>query len=310
MLVFAMVAQAGTALGQPQAPAAPAGAPHAAPAAAPGVDLVGAKKALATGPASNLLDLTGGKVGAADVSLIKGKLDALTKDTGGKAYAILLPKGADIKAWHSVYADLSMTGKDVLVVSNAEDRYLQSSALPKGAEASILASTKVDVLKSPGQGVAAAIEKIGETLKGKTVATTHAKTGAATPAVEAKPAAQSGGGLLWLWIVLAIAGVGGGAFVFIKRRSRDANIGEELRAALKPGEETIADVYLTMDGVEDHPNFGSMLERANAVQSRIDAIKKGPVTREAVEQAKAAASDASRVRSEFEGARRALPSLQ
>ncbi len=127
--------------------------------------------------------------------------------------------------------------------------------------------------------------------------TTSASTTASVP-VEHSSTSHTGAWAVFGALVLAILGV-----VLWRRKQRDANLGQELKNALQGPEQVITDVYMTMDGVENHPRFGQLLEAANACQAKLDELKNGPASREAVSKARALNDEANRVRRAFDDAK-------
>jgi 23S rRNA U2552 (ribose-2'-O)-methylase RlmE/FtsJ len=80
-------------------------------------------------------------------------------------------------------------------------------------------------------------------------------------------------------------------------------LGGELKLALQGPDQVITDIYMNMDGLEDHPRFGQMLEQATACQAKLDALKQGAPTREAIAKARALNDEANRVRRAFDEAK-------
>jgi MYXO-CTERM domain-containing protein len=128
-----------------------------------------------------------------------------------------------------------------------------------------------------------------------------AVVGTPSPAPVSTGSSTSGGGGGWAWVGVFLVAVVG--WVLWRRRKRDAGLASELKAALQGPEGVLTDVYLTIDGLENHPRFVQLLEAANACQAKLDALKQGQPSREAIAKARALNDEANRVRRQFDEAR-------
>jgi len=132
------------------------------------------------------------------------------------------------------------------------------------------------------------------------------ETGTQVPATI--PARAAGSGIPWLglgFFALVLAAL---AYSWSRRRKRAAGQADaELKEALKLPEATMTEVYLSLDGLEDHPDFPALMERATAVTEQLDDLKAHSSDPSANSRARALAGEARAVRAAFDQARRTLP---
>ena len=231
---------------------------------------------------------------------IEAIAQATAAKTGGKVYIIIDNKTAPSE-YDRLYTDLGLTGHDVVVASNGPGWSLQVGSLS--------AQQKQDILNRVGLAGGKPLDKL-KTLTddvqralAQTKAVTHTTTSAGTLAPAPTPASSGGhGGLIFLGVVVAIIG----AVVFFRRKKRDASLTADFQAALQPPTRIMTDVYMGLDGLEHHPDFGTLMDRATAVQSKIDAVKGQAPSREAIARLDALTADANQVRLAFDQAKRTL----
>ena len=256
--------------------------------------------------------------------------DAATK-TGAKVYIVLLKRDEDPQAYAGIYGDLNMQGKDLLIVSNGTKWEIKAAALSHDAKQSA-------VNKGLSQE-APPLERLKSVTQELTTALTQARTGklswnefqhqnagkgwnpgqmsreyqryqqsgqltttVGTREVPLVRSESSGWGSYAFLGVLVAAIVG---VVLWRRKKRDAGLGEELKQALQGPDQIITDIYMNLDGLEAKPNFGKMLDSVTACQAKLDELKKGPPTREAIARARALNDEANRLRRAFDEARMA-----
>lgn len=157
-------------------------------------------------------------------------------------------------------------------------------------------STEYAHYKQSGVMPAAANVNVGSTNSGSNTGSTNTSLQANQP-IKRYTSTESHTGL-WIFFVLVIAGIGG--FVFYKRRNRDAGLAQEFKQALSGPQSIMADVYLQMTGNES----GQLLDSANAVQSRIEALAKQAPSREGIAKANGLKDEANRIRVAFDRAGR------
>lgn len=233
----------------------------------------------------------------------KARLDASAKDTasktGGKVYLVVLKKDTPPEPYANLYTQLGMSGKDILLATNGVAWDLRVSALPSEARTGILSQT-ASAGGSP-------LDRVDNVLRETTSALAKVKVGTgstlATVGVKEVPLARKESSNTGLFAFLAVAAVAVGVWVFFRRKKRDAAIAAELQQALKGPEAVLTDIYLGMDGLENHPQFGDLIERANQVQARLDEVKNAPPSRESIAKLRAIHDDANRVRRAFDEAR-------
>lgn len=315
----------------------------------PGAALAGGQLALwtmaaqghaAPADALKILQQTG-QSGVAQAGILtpdkKAIADQIAKDTAGKTgakvYIVLLKRGEDPQPYASLYSDLNMQGKDLLIASNGTKWEVKAAALSHDAKqnavnkalsqqgdpltrlktvsdemATALTSARVGKLSwneferaNAGKGWNSArmsqeyqnYQQTGQ-LNGQLVTTVGARE------VPLQRSSSSGVGTYAFLGVLVAAIVG---VVLWRRKKRDADLGGELKLALQGPDQVITDIYMNMDGLEDHPRFGQMLEQATACQAKLDALKQGAPTREAIAKARALNDEANRVRRAFDEAK-------
>lgn len=294
--------------------------------------------------ALNILSHVGQSGIAQNVGLDQAKKDVangIAKDaaakTGAKVYVVLLKRDEDPGAYADLYTQLNMQGKDLLIASNGTKWEVKCAALTHDAKQTATdKALKIEGLDPLGRLRALTSEMTtainqqavssrmnwnqfeaanagkgwnsqrmsAEYERYKATGQTSAGTAIAAPGAQPVATPSSGSGVgTWVFLSLLIAGVVG--FVLWRRKQRDANLGAELKAALQGPEQALTDVFMNMDGLENHPRFGQMLEAATACQAKVDELKKGQPTREAVSKARALNDEANRVRRQFDDARMA-----
>ncbi len=262
--------------------------------------------------------------------------------TGAKVYVVLLKRDEDPGPYAELYSQLGMQGKDLLVASNGTKWEVKCAGLSHDSkEAAVERGLKVQGLDPLGRlrelttqmttainqqtltvagtgrmswnefqsanagkgwsGARMSEEyaryKATGVMPGGGGAITTTSTTAAVPVVHSS-SSHTGAWLFLGAILIAVVGV-----VLWRRKQRDASLGQDLKNALQGPEQVITDVYMNMDGLENHPRFGQLLEAANACQAKLDELKKGPATREAVSKARALNDEANRVRRAFDDAK-------
>jgi len=233
----------------------------------------------------------------------KARLDASAKDTasktGGKVYLVVLKKDTAPEPYANLYSQLGMSGKDILLATNGVAWDLRVSALPSEARTGILSQT-ASAGGSP-------LDRVDNVLRETMSALAKVKVGTgntlATVGVKEVPLARKESSNTGLFAFLAVAAIAVGVWVFFRRKKRDAAIATELQQALKGPEAVLTEIYLGMDGMENHPQFGELIERANQVQARLDEVKNAPPSRESIAKLRAIHDDANRVRRAFDEAR-------
>lgn len=132
------------------------------------------------------------------------------------------------------------------------------------------------------------------------------QTGSEVPTALARR--DEGGSSMWFGVgFFAIVVAAVVWFAMRRRKQADGQAVLELQQALKLPEATMTEVYLSLDGLEDHPDFPALMDKATAVTEQIDALKAGASDAGAVNRARALADDARRIRAAFDQARRTLP---
>lgn len=233
----------------------------------------------------------------------KARLEASAKDTasktGGKVYVVVLKKDTPTGPYGDVYTQLGMSGKDILLATNGVQWDLRSGNLPSQARSEILETT--------AKGGGTPLDRVDNVLRETATQLAQVKTGTAgtlaTTGPKEVPLARKESSNVGLIAVVAIAAVAVGIWVYFRRKTRDAAIATELQQALKGPESVLTDIYLGMDGMENHPQFADLIERANQVQARLDEVKNGTPSRESIAKLRAIHDDANRVRRAFDEAR-------
>ena len=273
----------------------------------------------------------------------KSEVEALANDlavkTGSKAYIVLLKRDEGPQEYGSLYERLNMKGKDILIASNgtqwevkvaalsheakqaAVDRALASSGDAKPIPRLKIVANELTLALSQAKGQRLSWNEFqaanaGKGWSGQRMSSEydHYKTSGQLPSgtlatvghsAPVPHTAQSAGIGFGTWaflgaLVAAIVGV-----VIWRRRKRDADVAGELKQMLSGPENVMTDVYMNMDGLENHPRFGQLLDAANACQAKLDELKRGPATREAVAKARSLNDEANRVRRTFDEAKMA-----
>ncbi|MBI5609390.1 MAG: hypothetical protein HY902_10980 [Deltaproteobacteria bacterium] len=260
--------------------------------------------------------------------------------TGAKVYVVLLKRDEDPGAYAEIYNQLGMQGKDLLIASNGTKWEVKCAGLSHDSKQAVVdRALKVQGLDPLGRlrelttQMTTAINQqtltvagtgrmswnefqaanAGKGWSGARMSEEYARykaTGAmpgggalTTTSTGAVPVVHSPSSNTGTWVFLSILVVAIVGVVLWRRKKRDASLGQDLKNALQGPEQVITDVYMTMDGLENHPRFGQLLEAANACQAKLDDLKKGPATREAIAKARALNDEANRVRRAFDDAK-------
>jgi hypothetical protein len=260
----------------------------------PGADLAVVKDSLSKGGAAHFLDLSLGRVTAADVLTIQGKVDALHMQTGAKVWVVAVPAKVDVEAYRPVYNDLGMKGKDLLVVFNGERRHLHCQSITKKAGNEILRKTKDEYYKSNVAGLSSMLDECATQLGGT-----------ATTLQSAAPSGSAGKGqtpkaTFGTEIVLAIVAVGILLWVIWRRRQRDAELEKLLKEALAPAEAAVADTLAAVEASDRTPEVKRVIDRADGLQRDIDDVKRMPLGPQAITRARSLRAEARKLRRDLE----------
>lgn len=256
-------------------------------------------------------------------------LQSTAQRTGGKAYAILLKRDENPKEYGELYTSLGMQGRDLLIASNGTAWEVRVAALSHDAkQMAVDKALKVEGLE-PIERLRALTGELTTALS-QTGARTgklswnefqaaHAGKGWSGSRMSAEYARYKEGGQIAVvgaptpvtrsegsnagWYVVGAVLLAVVGWVLWRRRQRDANLASELKAALQAPEGVLTDIYMNIDGLENHPQFGQLLEAANACQAKLDTLKQGQPSREAIAKARALNDEANRVRRQFDEAR-------
>lgn len=273
---------------------------------------------------------------AAKKSEVEGIANDLSAKTGAKVYFVLLKKDEDPEAYGTLYDRLNMSGKDVLVASNgtkwevkvaalshsakqaAVDRALAGSADQKPIPRLRTVANELQTALAQAQTSRMSWNEFQSANAGKgwnssrmsaeyqRYKDTGTVSGGGTAMVGTRevpldrPQSSSHTGL---WVFLAVAAAALVGWVVWRRRRRDGDLAAELAQNLQNPEAVLADVVMNMDGLENHPKFGQLMDAYTACENKLKALKSGSPTREAVSRARALNDEANRVRRMFDEAK-------
>ncbi len=234
----------------------------------------------------------------------KAKVEAMTEQlaqrTGGKAYVVVLPEGEDPGDYISIYGKMGLSGRDVVIATNGKDWELRCDAISKGQKQTLFSQTlgkggnPLERLEKLTNALPAAVQSSQQSQRGtKAIATTGARP--------YQPVGQAEGGFPWGWTLFGALVVGAVGVVFWRRKQRDRSLAAELKTALDPGESAMAEIFLGMDGLEEHPRFDQLLSRATALSSKFDELKAQSPSRQAIGQAESLSRQARELHGEFRG---------
>lgn len=287
--------------------------------------------------------LGGGRTGLAQFVGLpdadKGQLRELAKEvsakTGGKVYFVVHKSDESPDAYGALYEQLGMSGKDILVASNGQKWEVKVAALSHEAkQAAVNRALPSTVGAAPPQrfkAVTGELEVALSQTQGKKLtwnefqsanagkgwdghrmsreyetykATGHTSGGAIATVGHSTPithSSSSSGWGTWAFLGVVVAAIVG--IVLWRRRKRDGDLGAELKQMLQHPESTLADVVMNMDGLENHPRFGQLMDAYSACENKLKDLKNGAPTREAVSKARALNDEANRVRRMFDEAK-------
>ncbi len=264
----------------------------------------------------------------------EGIANDLAAATGAKAYFIILKRDENPADYISLYERLQMKGKDVLVASNGTSWEVKVAALSHDAKvaaegralsqtdvkgiarfrllsnelSSAIAQTKAMTWNefqtaNAGKGWHGARMSREFELYKSTGATSGgqgtAMVGQASNTMY-QPQSSSNTGA-WVFFGVVVAAIVG--IVLWRRRRRDAGLAEELKRNLANPEAVLADLVLNMDGLEDHPKFGVLMDAYSECENKLKDLKHGSPTRESVVRARSLNDEANRVRRLFDEAK-------
>ena len=253
-----------------------------------------------------------GKVGVAqDIGLSDDKKAALremgesmSRRTGASAWVVLLKNDTETEAYARLYDRLKRSPKDVLVVSNGRNWALRSDAITKEAKLSLLGRTQ---RLAKMERMAAIFEGVPTAMAADQLAARDSDVAAAArlPANNRRQrGTRANGGssaTAWLFGLAATVLV---AVVLWRRRGRASRRATAFRAAVEPAELAMTEFYLGMDGVENHPNFGDVVERAGRIDEEIKGLKAGAQDRRAQGRGMTLTREAQALRGELDRMKR------
>ena len=272
---------------------------------------------------------------------IEGFVRKAAEETGAKFHVVLVDKDSELAPYAAVYGDLGMGGKDVLVVSNGAKWDLRCNALTAEQKKTVLHAAMSDGGKPLARMERLVDGTVAAVKEARPVAKAGASTGKAMTWNEFEQAnagkgwngaqmsaayqkyRRDGGALAttastevasktdadtgsssWLFPGLFALAIGGVVtWIVLRRRKRDAGLADELKKALHAPETTMSDVYMNLDGLENHPNFGRLMDAATGVSDKLSTLKSAAPTRANIAQAQALREEAQRVRTQFDNAR-------
>lgn len=271
---------------------------------------------------------------------LEATAQATAAKTGAKVYFIIDNKTSPSE-YDSLYTDLGLNGRDLVVASNGPGWSVQVGSLSAQQKQDILnrvglsGGKPLDKMKAIASDVSTALAQVrttgnamswndfqhanqGKGWSGQQMSDAYArykKTGVmpsttsgtlattqAAPLAGSTNSSSGYGGWVFLGLVVAIIT---GVVVF-RRRKRDAALGADFKAALEGPTRILTDVYMGLDGMENHPEFPALMDKVSAVQGKVDAIKGQAPSREAIARLEALSADANGVRIAFDQARRTL----
>ncbi|MCO4762875.1 MAG: TPM domain-containing protein [Myxococcales bacterium] len=231
---------------------------------------------------------------------ITGQAKQLAASTGGKVYVVIVNSETGIGPYSKLYNKLSMGTKDVLIASNGTKWALRCNGISKKDKKKLLKKAMTsggDPLSRMSKlmaGIPAALGHSQAAAKPKTANQAARATGGGRAIA---PVEESSGGYGWIFFLLIVGG--GVGFVIWRRKQRDADLTGDLKAALDPAENHMADFYIGTDGFESHPQFSNMLAKGTALSNQIDTLKAAPPTRESISKAQTLAKSAAALESEL-----------
>jgi len=268
-------------------------------------------------------------------SEVEGIANDLAAKTGAKVYVVLLKRDEDPEPYGGLYERLQMKGKDVLIASNGTKWEVKAAALDHASKQAAVDRALSQQGQQPIARLRLVTDELGTALanvkhmtwnefqaanggrgwSGAKMASEFARykeTGVAPggpgTAITVQPGTQvtpTSSGHTGLWIFLGVLAAAIVGVVIWRRKSRDANLGAELKEMLRGPEQVLTDVVLNMDGLEDHPRFSQLMDAYSACQGKFDQLKSATPTREAIGRARALNDEANRVRRMFDEAKMA-----
>lgn len=226
----------------------------------------------------------------------------LADKTGARAFIVVLADGSNVDDYAKVYDKMKLNGADVLIVSAGGKWALRCNG--------ISSSDKQRLMKQVLSGGANPLERMQRLTSAIPAAlgASQAKAGSgaqrrATTATGTRnpirTREESSGGFGFGFALLALLLIGGGGFVFWRRKQRDARLEGDLKAALDPGEQAMANIFLGMDAVEGKPGFDALLSRATDLSTGLDALKRLPPSRQTIARAETLSRQAKQLEGEF-----------
>ncbi len=231
---------------------------------------------------------------------------ALSSRLNARVYFVLLPSSADNLRYANLYDQLGMDGADLLAASNGRGLALRCNALAKADKDKAWKAFR-DAPKGPMTKFSALVAALPTTLAAAPRPRPSKQPPVRAPAkapiaASEQPSDDSEESGTTFAVILLIIGV---ATVIWRRSNRDAKILREFKAALDPLESDLADMYLSMDGLEQVQGFDGLLEKATTLSGAVDGIKAETPNRQAISKLKTLGRDASWLKDEMSKLQRA-----
>ncbi|MBP48326.1 MAG: hypothetical protein CMH53_10350 [Myxococcales bacterium] len=235
-------------------------------------------------------------------SATKDKISALMRQvsqrTGGRAFAVILPSGTRTKAYARLYSTLKMTPRDILIVSNGSQWSVRCDGISKQQKQDMMSSV-MSLGGDPLGRMRRLSEALPEALESSQEQTTH--NGIAIDSTIPKHDPLQGdhrshpsqSDSPWATAAFLLFVAGGVGFVILRRKRRDAAIEADFSDALEPVETRLTELYLNLDGLENHPDFDALLSDATATSTELDDLKGKAPSRETIAKLRRLSSDAA-----------------
>lgn len=237
---------------------------------------------------------------------VKAQLAEMARElagkTGARAYIVVLADGSNVDDYAKVYDKMNLGGADVLIVSAGGKWALRCNGISSSDKQRLMKqvlSGGANPLDRMQRLTAALPAALGAS-QGKAAAGSRRRAAAASgKTAPVRTAPESSGGFGFGFAFLALLLIGGGGFVFWRRKQRDARLEGDLKAALDPGEQAMANIFLGMDAVEGKPGFDALLSRATDLSTGLDALKRQPPSRQTIARAETLSRQAKQLEGEF-----------
>ena len=220
---------------------------------------------------------------------LEALMEQLAAQTGGRAYAVILPGGAGTQKYAKIYDKLGLGPKDILIVSNGKKWSLRCDGISKSEKRELM-NGAMAAGGDPLGRMRRLVSGLPAALNASQAASATAQADDEVSHVETDSPSEPSPWGSALFLVFVAGGVG---LVIFRRKRRDAAIEADFKAALDPVETKLTELYLSLDGLEEREGFNALISAATQISADVDALKAETPSRESIAKLARLSSDAA-----------------